>query len=415
MSMPLAQSAQSYLAAGLCVLPAIRKEKRPAIGKWKPYQDCLPTKETVEAWFAKNPDAICLLTGKASGNLELLDFDFGGELYEPWVQKVEAAAPGLTDRLVVETSQSGGWHAVYRCESQIDGNMKLAQRKSEDGSLITLIETRGNKGLFLCAPTEGYELVQGDFTELPVLTGSERETLLQAARELNKPVPETSPQTPDVGPCGPPVASGNQDRPGDDFNSRGDLRALLRKYGWRFSHVADDGNEHWTRPGKGGGTSATLKDGTFYVFSSNGEPFESEKPYSAFGVYAMLEHGGDFTAASRDLASQGYGGGESSDVNLSGILANVAAQGKEESAAKKKLQLVRADQLQMRPPEWLLRGVLERDTFALVFGDPGCGKSFLAIDWACRIATGTPWRGHAVQGGPVVYIAGEGQQGFGRR
>jgi len=81
----------------------------------------------------------------------------------------------------------------------------------------------------------------------------------------------------------------------------------------------------------------------------------------------------------------------------------------------RRLQLTRADAIEMRPPDWLLRGMLERDTFALIFGEPGCGKSFLAIDWACRIATGTPWRGHGVQAGPVVYVAGEGRQGFGRR
>jgi hypothetical protein len=79
------------------------------------------------------------------------------------------------------------------------------------------------------------------------------------------------------------------------------------------------------------------------------------------------------------------------------------------------LQLTRADQIEIRPPDWLLRGILECDTLALIFGDPGSGKSFLAIDWACRIATGTPWRGHGVRGGPVVYVAGEGQQGLGRR
>jgi hypothetical protein len=80
-----------------------------------------------------------------------------------------------------------------------------------------------------------------------------------------------------------------------------------------------------------------------------------------------------------------------------------------------RIKLTRADQIEVRPPQWLLRGMIERDSFALIFGDPGCGKSFLAIDWACRIATGTPWRGHAVKRGPVVYVAGEGQQGFGRR
>ncbi|MCL2645593.1 MAG: helicase RepA family protein [Phycisphaerales bacterium] len=80
-----------------------------------------------------------------------------------------------------------------------------------------------------------------------------------------------------------------------------------------------------------------------------------------------------------------------------------------------RIRLTRVDQIEVHPPRWLLRGILERDTFALIFGDPGCGKSFLAIDWACRIATGTPWRGHSVKSGPVVYVAGEGQQGFGRR
>jgi len=79
------------------------------------------------------------------------------------------------------------------------------------------------------------------------------------------------------------------------------------------------------------------------------------------------------------------------------------------------LVLTRADEIEICKPDWLLRGVLERDTFALIFGDPGCGKSFLAIDWACRIATGTAWRGHEVKAAPVVYVAGEGRQGFGRR
>ncbi len=79
------------------------------------------------------------------------------------------------------------------------------------------------------------------------------------------------------------------------------------------------------------------------------------------------------------------------------------------------LKLIRADRIEMRRPDWLLRGMLERDTLSLIFGDPGCGKSFLAIDWACRVATGTPWRGHDVKAAPVVYVAGEGRNGLGRR
>ena len=77
--------------------------------------------------------------------------------------------------------------------------------------------------------------------------------------------------------------------------------------------------------------------------------------------------------------------------------------------------LTRVDKIKLRPPDWLIRGLLEKDSLALLFGDSGCGKSFVAIDWACRIATGTPWRGHEVKSAPVIYIAGEGHQGFARR
>lgn len=56
--------------------------------------------------------------------------------------------------------------------------------------------------------------------------------------------------------------------------------------------------------------------------------------------------------------------------------------------------------------------MLERDTFAMIFGEPHCGKSFMAIDWAWRIATGTAWRGSDVKPAPAVYVAGEGRRGI---
>ncbi|HUT14356.1 MAG TPA: helicase RepA family protein, partial [Thermoguttaceae bacterium] len=86
-----------------------------------------------------------------------------------------------------------------------------------------------------------------------------------------------------------------------------------------------------------------------------------------------------------------------------------------QSPPKRRSRLTRADQLEIKAPDWLLYGILERDTFAQIFGDPGSGKTFLALDWACRIATGTAWRGREVKANPVIYVAGEGQQGIARR
>ena len=329
-------TAIAYHRAGLCVLPAILEEKRPALSAWKQYQQRLPTERQVEAWFAED-SPLCLLTGAVSGNLEMIDFDYAGELFDRWKDLVATQAPGLVERLVIERSQSGGRHAIYRASTPVPGNRKLAQRtvvvpsaepvviagKSHVPRLVddryevicTLIETRGEGGLFLCAPTPGYQVEQGTFADIPVLDEAERAILIEAACALNEMLPrvETTPS-----------ASGAGGRPGDDFNERGDVRELLRRQGWQL--VRGGENEYWRRPGKQQGWSASLKDGVLYVFSSNAAPFEPDRAYAPFGVYTLLEHGGDFAAAAAALRAGGFGGdGDDSDVDLSRIVGTTSA------------------------------------------------------------------------------------------
>jgi AAA domain len=50
-----------------------------------------------------------------------------------------------------------------------------------------------------------------------------------------------------------------------------------------------------------------------------------------------------------------------------------------------------------------LEGLLVKNTLAVIFGPPGSGKSFCAIDWAARLCT---------QGLGVVYVAAEGAEGI---
>jgi len=69
----------------------------------------------------------------------------------------------------------------------------------------------------------------------------------------------------------------------------------------------------------------------------------------------------------------------------------------------------------LKPIQWLVRDYVEADSLAVLFGDPAAGKSFVAIDMACSIATGTPWQGRNTELGAVFYIAGEGQNGLARR
>jgi len=290
----LLQSALSYRESGLSVLPAKRLEKRPSLPGWKNFQLRIPQKRQVVEWFSKPEDAICVVTGQVSGNLEMLDFDRGGDRFEAWKEQIP---PELLARLVIETSQSGGKHVIYRCSEPINGNMKLAMG-FRDGAMVTLIETRGEGGLFLCAPTLGYSLEQGSLTEIPVLTPQEREQLLIVAWELNEHLPAAE----------VPIDSQfvPENRPGDDFNNRADIRDTLIKHGWVLARTTE--SELWRRPGKSHGWSASLKDKMFYVFSGNAPPLEPNRAYSPFALYTWLEHGGDFEAAARMLRHLGFGG-----------------------------------------------------------------------------------------------------------
>lgn len=78
-------------------------------------------------------------------------------------------------------------------------------------------------------------------------------------------------------------------------------------------------------------------------------------------------------------------------------------------------QFVPVADLKYRAPEYIIAELIETDTLGLMFGDPGCGKSFLAVDIALSVATGTPFHGRDTKQGAVFFIAGEGHNGLARR
>jgi len=397
--------ARQYQQAGLSVLPANRSEKRPALAGWKDYQSRLPTEAEVMAWFANAHDALCLVTGAVSGNLELLDFDNGGELFNRWSELVEAEMPGLMGRLVVETSQSGGWHVIYRCEEKVCGSVHLAQRlvptpddkpitlvgktyrprRNASGGyevILTLIETRGEGGLFLCHPTPGYEIQQGEIAEPPLLTAEERDVLLEAAWSLNELIPSP------VAVPSDPQPHNQGERPGDAFNARGDVTALLVQHEWTL--VRDGENQYWRRPGKTKGWSATLKDRVFYVFSSNAAPFDGPKAYGPFAVYTMLEHNGDYTKAASALRTQGYGSSSSSTPSSSPM---APLDGTTPSLIPEPLTVRELVGRYPKLREPIIHGLLREGETMNLISAPKMKKSWLVTDLALAVVTGRDWLG----------------------
>jgi hypothetical protein len=64
---------------------------------------------------------------------------------------------------------------------------------------------------------------------------------------------------------------------------------------------------------------------------------------------------------------------------------------------------------------YLVKGIIPRVGLVVVWGPPKCGKSFWTFDLTLHVALDWLYRGRKVLGGPVVYCAFEGQEGYGRR
>jgi hypothetical protein len=80
------------------------------------------------------------------------------------------------------------------------------------------------------------------------------------------------------------------------------------------------------------------------------------------------------------------------------------------------LLLTVAQLRQLPPTVYVVRGLLPARGLTAIYGEPGSGKSFLAIDLAHAIAMGrADWFGFPIRKSPVAYVALEGQGGIRKR
>lgn len=87
-----------------------------------------------------------------------------------------------------------------------------------------------------------------------------------------------------------------------------------------------------------------------------------------------------------------------------------------ESAQRLLCDFLSASQYLTRPGvEWIVDGVLPRGALAVLYGAPGSGKSFVALDLALCMATGRAWHGFGVERARVAYVFAEGSHGASER
>ena len=278
------------------------KNKRP-LGSWKDAQTTATDVEKFKSQFlSKGSEGVCgLVTG--FNDLEVMDVDLKvfstaqekKEWFAEYISFLQDNIMDFNDKFVIYKTKNEGYHILYKTK-RVEGNLKVAKLK---GHSQQVLETRGTGG-YVVVYDKSYN--KRSYLDIDYISDSDREILFAVSRSYNfiddviVSVPKKEKNTaPSVGLT-----------PWDDYNNKvsvldiiGDEfdvvrmlkdRAVIRRHGADSAHSGYVYND----------------SGLMYLFTS-GTSFEAEKGYNAFAVYSQLVHNGDFTAASRDLYSQGYG------------------------------------------------------------------------------------------------------------
>jgi hypothetical protein len=335
----LRAAARELHDAGLCVLP-IKADgtKAPALKSWMPYKVAASTPAEHDAWFGGGrPAGIAVVYGAVSGAVEMLEFE-GLAIREGLLDDVTEImdASGLGEPWAailngwVTESPSGGRHFRVRLDGvPVPPNRKLASRLATEDEytpeerqrvaekpgakvIRVLIETRGEGGYGLVEPSSGtvhasgrpYLRLAGGPETIPVLDGDTMDAIRDVCRmldDLPKPeAPKTAPREQQ------PLPDGGL-RPGEDYEARADWADILRGI---FRPLTTRGSTtYWGwADGVGGAKATTGRDehDRLYVFTTSSE-LQAEVPYTKFGAYSALQHGGNHKAAASELRRQGYG------------------------------------------------------------------------------------------------------------
>lgn len=321
----LLRAAKIWHDADCCLVPAKPDGTKAPFGQWLQYQNQRPDWPQLHTWLAGGDyDGFGIICGAVSGNLEMFEVEGrAADLRDGLgMALIEHGFSDLWLKLCtgyLEQTPSGGYHWLYRVNGQPRRNLKLARRPATAGELNinpdekikVLIETRGEGGFTIVAPSGGrthpagsaWRRLEGAPATIPTLTVEERDALHAIASTFDQ-MPQVEAEHREAR----PRIEGDPLRPGDDYNQRADWTEILQPHGWTYTGQLG-GTHTWRRPGKNIGISATTgrNDGdNLYVFSSS-TAFETEKPYSKFAAYTLLEHDGDFSNAAKALGRAGYG------------------------------------------------------------------------------------------------------------
>lgn len=229
-------------------------------------------------------------------------------LLKEYKQRVGVAAPGLIKRLMLVETPRPGRHLIFRCPGGVEKSRRLASRRLADNRVETLIETReiGSYVVLAFSPADvhpsgiPYKVIEGDYWNLPSISTTERQILIDAGRSLDElSTPHQKSTLPKRHIRMHPIVQ--------EFNDKTSW-TFIKEFGWNYLNT-NNGVEFWQKPNSSnGGHHATINFGgsdLLYIFSTAADPLEYRCAYTKFEAYCHLRHGGDYFAAMNELQFDG--------------------------------------------------------------------------------------------------------------
>ena len=353
-------------------------DKRPRIARG--FHGATQDAGQIRAWWRQWPEALVgVPTGQGTG-LVVIDYD-----PDKATQATHAWIAEHTSLLCSTRSHKtgrGGLHYVFRSTDRYQTGVDLVL----DGSPRKGIDLRGNGGYVIWWPLHTGEPTQAPIAPLPANLIDERR--FEARRDL-APLPSMSPAT---------------------------WRAEHDRAQSALATLAPDGYEHWIRIGMAIHHASGGSDEGFalwHEWSARGESYDGIEDcryhWNSFGGYngRALGIGTVYAAAKAAGWSPARDMPDPPPIELPPL--DAYASDAEPATATGTHGPERTPPLVLRPlheivaekreAEWLIEDVLEANVLAVLAGPRGSFKSFVALDWAMRIALA----GHA-----VVILSGEG-------
>lgn len=441
----LAEYARMYRALGLQAVPSyypsrqLHNWKRPALKEWRDFQNELVDDETFDKWFANVDDKrnnIGILTGNCSGRVFAVDLDTHSKPDAALWWSCCLDMQDHADELYTPTQRTGG------------GGLQILFRAPEGWNPPTIktslgVDIRGVGGFIVAAPSmhesgRRYQWVEGQEPwEIPIVEAPAFlcEQIDILAEKFGGHAPSHDPHvktdTPDhahdqwgelidgredymfrmiwarlvdmARDC--PIMPGQAELDAE----RNDLFTIyLSKVGTRIPHgPAADKAALLEKEGRGPTEFASKWKAALKEWDKILEAAKKPKPRSE-------ERATPFSFAER--IEEGLKGGV--------VLETVAESTDDWDTPKERVfnvvdpapsnlfeVLSVEDIMNLPDPVFLIQDLMIESALAFIYGVPGCGKTFVALDMAFALGVDeiTHWFGHKInKHGPVLYISSEG-------